>query len=292
MPGRVTIANWAGRLCNNIVQLCHAISYAERTHSYLSVPPHDLLQTYDIDFTTGSSSQDVLVDDFFWLNPQLFEAKYLEWNERRRILKTYIQAMLPSQLLPQTPQAGLVIHIRSGDIFQRLSAAEVFQQAQNPLRGVVRLIRGTHRVNAAFVQPPLAFYLSIIESQPWSQVTLVSEDLKNPVIQALRQAHPTIQFQLQDLEADIATLLAASHLVIGYGSFGMTWALLSEHLQSLYCPVVPAQVFGEVRPGNIEALDVHSFQFNNYISANCWRATAAQKQLMLTYDARNIVLVQ
>jgi hypothetical protein len=291
MHNRIVIEKWFGNNCNNIVQLCHAIYLAEKTHSYLVVRPHDrgLLATHDFDFTEGAQIQGEISDTFFWLNKKNVGAKTIGWDVRKRILQKYVRPMLPGKLFSSTSRDGLVIHIRSGDVFRRKSAIKVFRGAPSYLLGLKRLLNGTHRVNGSFVQPPLVFYKHVIESKPWSQICIVAEDKANPVIDELLQSDYKIEFQQASLEEDITTLLAAKNLVVGYGTFGLTWALLSGCLESLYCPVLPERVFGELYPGDIHDLDVHTFEFRDYIPLGQWKASTVQKKMMLTYQFDSIV---
>ena len=292
MHNRIILNKWYGGLCNNIVQLCHAIYFAEKTHSYLEVLSHSgLLKTYDFDFTDGEQIQNTISNNFFWLDQKILGVNAIDWNLRREILKRYIRQMLPEKLFSNTGEDGLTIHIRSGDIFKRKTAVEVFKEARNPLCGLKRLLAGTHRVHPLFVQPPLAFYKRVIESQPWSHVIIVAQDTENPVINALLRSYSNIEFQQRNLENDITALLSAQNLIIGYGTFGMTWALLSDHLQSLYCPLLPAKVFGELYPEDINNLGVHTFEFRNYIQLGQWKASARQKRMMLNYKPSNIMAV-
>jgi hypothetical protein len=286
----IILEKWVGGLCNNIVQLCHAVYLTEKTHSRLEVLPHcGLLETHDFDFSSGEKCQETISDHFFWLYPEIFGTKHLDWNIRRKVLKRHIRPMLPARLFPKTGAEGLVIHVRSGDIFKRKPSIKVFKEAANPLCGLKRVFTGAHRVHPLFVQPPLAFYKQIIESQLWPYVLIIAQDTGNPIIHALQQAYSNVEFQLRNIESDIAALLSARNLVFGYGTFGITWALLSDHLQSLYCPAVPDLVFGPLHPGDIDDVDVHTFNFKNYIPSGQWKATAGQKRLMLKYKKKNIV---
>ena len=294
MHNRIVIKKWFGRLCNNIVQLCHAIYLAESTCSYLEVLPHPgLLETHDFDFTNGQPIQDLISRVFYWMeeDEDLFGVKKLDWNVRRNLLKRYIRPMLPERLFPETSQDGLTIYIRSGDIFKPTPAIKVLKKAPNPVEGLRRVLYGKRGICPEFVQPPLAFYKRVIESQPWSRIVLIAEDTANPNIRALLKTYNDIEFQRRNLESDITALLSAQNLVISYGTFGITWALLSNHIQSLYCPLLPIKTYGQLYPGDIKNLSVYPFEFQNYIPIGQWRSTARQKRLMLRYKGSNILAI-
>ncbi|MEM9905556.1 MAG: hypothetical protein AAF921_11095 [Cyanobacteria bacterium P01_D01_bin.44] len=342
MHDHLIIEGWAGRLCNNMTQLCHAIYLAEQTCSLLEIPPHDgLLETKNFDFTQGEKPRKggyeqyrkVICSYFFWFSSGVMGIKDPDWNARRHILKTYVRPMLPKRLFPNAGKDELVIYIRSGDIFNpaakkarlkpgqaaalsttdgplhrwwlRLKTGKLGGAATSmgisPLRRWWRLMqrlvrqqpkkKPRNRVNPNFVQPPLSFYKQIIESRRWSRIRIVAQDLENPVIPELLSTYSHIKFEQRDLEIDIATLLAAQHLVIGYGTFGITWALLSDHLKSLYCPSMPEQAFGELQPGEIEGVEIYAFKFKNYIPLGQWKATDNQKHLMLTHQVEDVIAV-
>ncbi len=158
--------------------------------------------------------------------------------------------------------------------------------------GLERVIAGTHRVHDCFTQPPLAFYERIINDKPWPYVIITAEDASNPVIHALIKHYDHVKFKQETLEQDIVQLLSAKNLVVGYGTFGITWALMSVHLSNLYCPLMPERIFGKLYPENIEGLEIQSFDFKNYIPLGKWKASKSQKYLMLSYGDENIVNVK
>lgn len=290
MNNHLVIDSWFGGLCNNITQLCHAIYIAEQTKSYLEILPHsEFLKTHDFDFTDGVQNRKKIFSNFFHVDYTAFGVCPLNWNERRRLIKNYIRPMMSMKIFPDEHDSGLVIHIRSGDIFKRKSLRRVLVEAESPLIGLARLVKGTHRVHPSFVQPPLSFYQKILDnSSSWPRVTLIAEDLENPVITSLLEQYKYIRFKKGSLESDIRALLSAQNLVIGYGTFGITCALLSDHLQYLYSPILPAKIFGKLVPGDFENITIEAFEFANYIPLGQWKANSSQKLLMLNYDSRNI----
>lgn len=286
---RIVINKWFGGLCNNIAQLCHAIYLAKKTRSYLEILPHPgFLHTRDFDFTNGEQIQNTISGNFFALDKNIFGVKTIEWNLRRKILKTYVRPMLPEEWFPHAGNDSLTIHIRSGDIFRCKTRIEAWKQAGNPVRGLIRILTDRHRVNTLFVQPPLAFYKRVIESKMWSRIVIVAQDMENPVIPTLLNSYSNIEFQLGSLESDIIALLSAQNVIIGYGSFGLTWALVSDYIQSLYSPLLPDKVFGQLYPGDISDFEVYTFEFENYISVGQWKASERQKRLMLSLSSYNI----
>lgn len=101
----------------------------------------------------------------------------------------------------------LYIHIRSGDIF-----------IKHP--------------NKHLGQPPLNYYLDIINSRKWNDIHIIAENDKNPVIKELVKRG--YKFSSSTLINDMSTLLNAQNLVIGPGSFGQALVLLTKKLKTLY----------------------------------------------------------
>ena len=285
----LVIKEWFERLGNNIVQITHAIDLAKQTKSKVSIPHHHgLLETHDIDFSEGAECTHVVENRFFHRQEGVFKGRQLTWETRQSIVREFIKPMLPARLFTHNVSDGLVIHVRAGDIFERDSAMSIFRNAPSFKTGIRRLRADSHRVNRFFAQPPLAYYNRIIGLKPWSSITLVAEDRRNPVIDVLLKSNPQIQFVPSDIESDIRTLLSAKHLVIGYGTFTVPWMLMSDNVQELFSPFIPAKVFGELRPGDIGGVDVHTFQFQDYIELGNWTASRDQKRLMLSYKDENI----
>jgi len=134
-------------------------------------------------------------------------------TDRRRLIHLYVSRYLPP-LLTILPDTHLVIHIRSGDIFDH------------------------GHFHAKYIQPPLAYYCHILDTHPeYTNVIIVTQaDKKNPVIyELLRKYSHRISIQSCSTEEDLQFLLSARHLVVGTGSFGMYIALCSNALRRLFC---------------------------------------------------------
>lgn len=131
------------------------------------------------------------------------------------------------------PENILVIHIRSGDIFDSC-------------------------IHPGFAQPPLAWYQTCIllhkSRYPDMSVVLVSQDRANPCVNATidfsREQNISLHFQSGELNEDYAYLMGASALMMAEGTFAAPALDLNDSLKILYrfsfdyCP--PEQYF---RPG-------------------------------------------
>ena len=173
-------------------------------------------------------------------------------------------ALIPQAIEPALPQDHMVVHLRGGDVF-------------GP------------RKPAAYGQPPLGYYELLLDSQKWSGVSIVHEDLLNPVLEPLKEACarrgiPVFE-QSGSVREDIAFLLRGETLVAGRGTFMPAIAGLSRHVRQLYFfedkfslfPTVPGLTLTRVvdKKGDYVALA---------LSRN-WANTQAQRELMVTYPA-------
>lgn len=135
---------------------------------------------------------------------------------REKDKRMLMRSLLSPSVLPQveTPleEDHLVIHIRSGDIFNGL-------------------------IHHSYIQPPLSYYEYILENNAYNRVTIVTEsDMMNPVIKELINRHPDlISVSSSNLEEDVRFILSAKHLVVGTGSFAHILSLASPCIQKVYC---------------------------------------------------------
>lgn len=165
----------------------------------------------------------------------------------------------------------LAIHLRAGDIFT------------NP--------------HPSYVQPPLAFYRLCVEfaraELGIDRVVLVYEDESNPCIPALKAwltetGVPHISHS-RTLDKDMAMLLAASHCVFGYGSFGLAIALLSRNLKTVLFPWLERRFDAVSQVTGARAVRIDDVG-GGYIGSGKWRNTAEQRQMMLDYPIDNLRL--
>ena len=201
--------------------------------------------------------------------------------ERRRVLQEHVLPHLVASHRPtMQPTDRLVIHVRGGDIFSK----------PHPM----------------YTQPPLAFYMQIIESAPFDDVLILSEDTSNPVIAQLVNWRPGIVFQKMDLGSTVATILGAKHLVVAASTFSFYLALMSSEVDRVYLPFchfwlpstlhyrhifdrysVDESVYGDkvdIRSGKSlfrYPLAGFCYEFYNYTKFNEWTASRGQMDAML-----------
>jgi hypothetical protein len=260
---QVTLTEWYGRLGNNLTQLCNAIEYARQKKwvfvnqdvRFCGVNPirgvHDGLSWYEGEnFRKHAIISDFLVNfsdvsgiTLETVDSLIPEKEIREFYDERsslvvsnatrsEILRTWVRPHFLVNPAPVIDDDTLVIHIRSGDIF-------------NP---------GAH---GFYVQPPFAFYKKVIEDFGFKKLYILTEsDMRNPCIHLLQTEYPTVKIQSSSLAEDVSVILQAKHFLCNsHGTFGHMLALLSDKLEHLYIPYY-------CNPYTV------SFQDNGFLSAN------------------------
>ncbi len=270
------------RFGNSVVQLSNAIELASR-HGIrrIDAPGFWWITTApEVDrgeitvSTLAAPAEEIILSGHYYYREflgslYLSEGKSIE-GFRRNLLRVRSQISL-LEACPPLPDDHLVIHIRSGDIFEGRG---------HPLYG----------------QPPLAFYTLVLRKGPWRRVTLVSEDRSNPVVDRLLEFSgsglPPVDYRQASLEEDLRFLLRARSLVSSLGTFIPAVLALSGHVRRVIC-------FGGLWYANtlLDRLDVVVVQDRSghyrrsVLSAN-WCNDESQLALMLDYPESALRLVQ
>jgi len=210
--------------------------------------------------------QDVLTGRFFWLNEVSYPSEKADTDAIFRSLFRNLTFHTPKSALSED---HLVIHVRGGDVFSPKPPKD-------------------------YGQPPAAFYLKILKSQKWSGVTIVHEDDVNPVLNVLAKYEKNLPYefgwQSSNLTHDLHTLLSATNLVIGNGSFGVAVAYLSPHIKRVFrfenCADFP------FTHGNFEVVTYRdaSATYGLEILRSNWKNLPHQRRLMETYPTASIQL--
>lgn len=171
----------------------------------------------------------------------------------------------------ENPPAGdhLVIHIRGGDVF-------------GP------------RKPRAYGQPPLSFYQWVLNEKEWTAVTIVHQDLLNPVVEPLLALCSRLNIpatdQMGSIMEDIRALISGHTLVAGRGTFIPAIAGLSRVCSRVYffedkCNLVPR------RSGiaMVRVIDRDKIFTSSLLSHN-WANTPEQRALMLEYPVSSLVI--
>lgn len=267
-----SIANWYGRMGNNIQQVANALILAEKSgKSFEQDLEHDLIAKFKYNF--GKDGKKARRRFYSWqpiINCQ--HSKFYGSNEigvsreyifqnLRRICKEYIRPYLMIPPVDTLSEDTLVIHIRGGDVFEK--------EYKNPTN---------------YVQNPLSFYLTII-SKFENTLVVVEPNSKNPVLNELQKI-PNLKFQSSSPVEDFATLLSAKNLATsGVGTFAIAAAFCSSNIMNLF--VTNSYLTEHLNHSILYNSDINitEYQLSNYIPVYpCnWKNSPEQRHLMLDY---------
>lgn len=202
----IWIKGWCGRLGNNIIQLHKAIQLAVTKNYNVIVPRHKYFsKTYIcLNKQIGINSKRISDPNNYFDSPNIPDV------DQNRVLQI-LRGCFTIKDVKALDAEDLVIHIRSGDIFDK-----------DPHPG--------------YIMPPLSYYVDIIRANTFKNIYLLAEDRKNPCINALLELYPNIQFELQPLEKDIRLILGAVNVVSSYGTMIDSLLLFSNNIKRVYRP--------------------------------------------------------
>jgi len=225
---------------------------------------------FDLIWDSAPSPLPTLEGEFF--NARTFRLEQTA-SGVARVFAELVRPMLARPLRTPDPRvvgSDLVLHFRAGD---------VFRQSKLPHPG--------------YGQPPLSFYLTVVEREQPARVWLVYEDRSNPCIEAtevaLKARGVEVLMQSATLTEDLQVMLSATRMASGRGSFGEMIAHLSGRLRRAY--------FFE-RGGSVHALqhlgvevtvarDANG-EFKSKLLSNNWVASSEQRTLLLSYPAEKL----
>jgi|TARA_B110001469_G_scaffold57318_1_gene55105 hypothetical protein len=209
----IRISKWYGRLGNNIVQVNNAIQIGLYYNYNIILPKHPYFNTTYININNRMDSE-VIMEDIFFNNNNLYmslditkDLFNLNIEETRDILK---KIFIIKDIKPLEDDT-LIIHIRSGDIFTGTPA---------PL----------------YINPPLSYYVDIINNNSFNNIYIISEDKQNPIIDRLLNKYHNIIFKVSPLEEDIKIILSAKNIVYSVGTFIPSLISLSDNIRIVYKP--------------------------------------------------------
>ena len=165
-------------------------------------------------------------------------------NEMHDTVKKYIKPNLNFCENQEIADDTLVIHIRSGDVFD-------------------------DDWHSMYVQNPLSYYEKLISK--YAKTIIVTSDEKNPVIEKLKDKK-NITISSSTFENDLNVLLNAKNLASsGVGTFVLSAALLSEKIENYYC----SQYFLEehLNPEMIKNVTIKKLFVHDYIDIGNFKKT-------------------
>ena len=242
--------NLFGRLGNNIKQLSNIIDIAIAYKHNIKINVKKLnyfdLSVIEAYFNKYNNSEIITDKNNFYYNSKLpFPNDIFKQNieERNKILQ---KAFLINNI-NKLPENDLVIHIRSGDIFNS-------------------------KPHPNYVPPPLSYYTKEIDKYKYEKIHIICEDTINPVTNELRKLYKNAVYEKNTLEKDIRIILGATNIIYSVGTFIPSLMLLSNNNKYLYGKVC------EKGYGTSEELKEY------YKVMKPWINTIEQRNYILTYN--------
>lgn len=209
----IILNKWSGRLGNNIIQLSNIIHIAiALKHNVIFHVKHELFDVSIIEnhfnkYNNNNKKKIRDKDNFFNKNKLPYSQDIFTQNieERNTILK---KAFLITNI-KKLSENDLVIHIRSGDIFN-----------SNP--------------HSKYVPPPLSYYIKQIDKYKYKKIYIICEDTINPVVNKLLELYKNSIHEKNNLEKDINIILGATNIISSVGTFIPSLMLLSNNIKNIY----------------------------------------------------------
>jgi len=259
-----TISHWYGRLGNNIQQICNAIMFSKLSGDGFFSPPHELIDQITFDYEKRTM---VRSGRFFHYNTDNkdfdMDLDYIYSNIRKVALE-YVRPKLKVELLESYDNNVLVVHIRSGDIFEH-----------------------EHNPPHDYVPNPFSYYLNLIED--YDKVIVVTEpDNYNPIVGELKK-NSKVTVQSLSVAKDFSTLLRAKNIASsGTGTFAIAAALCSTNVENFYCSNM--YLDEHLNPDMLLGSDINVYMMNldNYIQPKTWKNNEEQRKFILEYVNESI----
>ena len=256
----IKLSHWYGRLGNNIQQCAVGTMMAAELNTSFESIDHDIIKKHRTGF--GNNSSPVYSKCFYWEGPYREVNLPVEtiYSNMRKVCKKWIypQLDLPPK---EIPEDTLVIHIRSGDIFDR--------DVPNPVQ---------------YSPNPYCFYSTLLDS--FDKAILVTEnDNFNPIVEELSY-HRKVTIQRGTVAEDFATLLGAKHIAnSGVGTFAVAAALCSQKIEHFYCTDIAITEHLNWQMLLDTDVEVHQMHLPHYLLPGEWRNTDEQREFILSYKA-------
>ena len=264
-----------GRLGNSVVQIINVVNLARFVgankvfyHLFTAIDNRNLRIADDISlekisvFGRRSHPPEIIWRTYAVSGPEPLYSPFdaSTTPARAALSKAVFDHITPVETSPTT----LTIHLRSGDIF-----------GPNP--------------HPSYGQPPWAYYLRVLTSQPWSEVRLVAEDSNNPchagVLSWCQEMGITAIKAGQSIESSLAEISSAHNLVTGIGTFCPAIVYLSMRPIRVY--VFGAEIPALLRDSRTEvygSVDSSGSYTREILSGN-WSNSTEQRELMMAYPS-------
>jgi hypothetical protein len=269
----IKITRWSGRLGNNIRQLFNAIQISLYYGCNISIPNHDLFDTrlisrlvtnsFDSEFVDVNLqkqlSDNELKSDFFYVKE--YDKRVFECNIQQTVLILKESFKIREDETYDLGENHVVLHIRGGDICSGSNVHELY------------------------VTPPIYYYKTILDSNNYKRIILISEDRLNPTVDELLKLYPNIEFKIQSLEKDIKLLLSAKNVVMSFGTFVPSLLIVSNRIEKMYKPSYAEKGSKSITLLTTLGIEVHDFELSDYFNKQSpWENSKLQRDLLINYQ--------
>ena len=200
------LSHWYGRLGNNIQQCALGTLIARNLGDTFEQPlDHEIIKKHKTSF--GQSTQEISSKFFYYEGPhqEIDVPIYQIRTQIRNICKSFIYPHLQTPRV-DVPDDCIVIHIRSGDVFD--------QRVANPDQ---------------YVPAPYDYYRQLLD-QFETAIVVTEPDQHNPIVRELGWS-PKVTIQSKSVAEDFGTLLSAKNIASsGVGTFAVAAALCSRNI--------------------------------------------------------------
>lgn len=272
MTKNIKMINWFGRFGNNIVEITSGIYLAKHTKVKFLHDKHDLIEGREYDFSEQPASSDKIMR-----SRELYHIADIPFADRIQICHTYIRPRLKWLNHMDIPNSTLVIHIRSGDLFDGYCTC--------PKTG-----KRIYCNVGLYAQPPFAFYKKIIDDNTYKRILVITEkDRRNPVIQMLQDEYEHVTVQSGTFEEDANTILHAKHLVPSVGTFSLSLCMLSKTCEKLYL------IKGYISPPRLDVdmdssgINIEWLKLIDYIPLGKWVLNDANVEKIKSHPISSIL---
>ena len=254
----ISLSHWYGRLGNNIQQCAVGTLWAEQTDSSFESIDHEIIKKYKRSF--GQNRLGLSSKCFYWQGPYQEVNLPVEtiYKNMRRVCKTWIYPQLDIQPT-EIPDDTLVIHIRSGDIFDQV-----------------------HPNGHQYTPNPLDFYNKLLAE--FDHAIVVTEpDANNPIVEILRE-NPKVTVQSKSVNEDFATIMSAKNVAnSGVGTFAMAAALCSDKIENFWC--TDLHITEHLNFNMLIGTDVNVklLRLSNYLIPGQWKNDDSQREFIMEY---------
>ena len=202
----------------------------------------------------------------------IYYQKVIKPEVRINRLKYEIKHNLPKIIVNQN---DLFIHIRSGDVFKY-----------------------KYNKNINYAQPPLCFYISVLNTFKFRKIHIISQDRLNPIIDLLIKNFPEILLTNNSLQEDVSLIMNAYNIVGSISSFFTTIIIFNDNLRQVWeydlyrLPEKYLHLHRDIYNYQIKYSIYKMNPSKNYKSKMFpWRNTKQQRDLMINEKCKNFRLI-